>query len=204
MGGPNSAQLACIYMAVRETKNTAVALFTPHTLVCRYRDNIYLFGRKALLLQRLPEFQHALASIYCMPVQFEQMGSCIHVLEVSLCLHPKNDIHLQLHSKVLSVANISRSNVQRWPDPWSPNAPSVLPSLCLGLASKCEFWARNGGDKSTNILTVLTELGAKQVQTHPWITRWVNYWRAKGCPMTGYFSRQCLWLGSEIAALASL
>ena len=125
----------------RRPKNTAVALFTPHILACRYRDNIYLFGQKSVLFQRLPEFQHTLASIYCMPVQFEQMGSCIHVLEVSQCLHPKNDIHPQLHSKVLSVANISRSNVQRWPDPWSPNAPSVLPSLCLGLASKCDFWA---------------------------------------------------------------
>ena len=135
MGGPNSAQLACIYMAVRETKNTAVALFTPHILACRHRDNIYLFGRKLPLPHRLPEFQHTLASYYCMPVQFEQMGSCIHVLEVSLCLHPKTDIHLQLHSKVLSVANISRSNVQRWPHPWSPCAPSVLPSPCLGLAS---------------------------------------------------------------------
>ena len=118
IGGPNSAELACIYMAVRESKNTAVVLFTPHILACRYRDNIYLFGQKSLLLQRLPEFQHTLASINGMPVQFEQMGSCIHVLEVSLCLHPKNNIHLHLHSKVLSVANISRSNVQRWPDPW--------------------------------------------------------------------------------------
>ena len=62
MGGPDSAQLACIYMAVRETKNTAVALFTPNILACHYRDNIYVFGRKSLLLQRLPEFQHTLAS----------------------------------------------------------------------------------------------------------------------------------------------
>ena len=87
-GGLNSAQLACIYMAFWETKNTAVALFIPHTLACRYRDNIFLFGRKSLLLQRLPELQHPLALIYCMPVQFEQIGSCIYVLEVSLCLHP--------------------------------------------------------------------------------------------------------------------
>ena len=126
------------------------------------------------------------------------------MLEVSLCLQPKNDIHLELHSKVLSVANISRSNVQRWPDHWSRNAPSVLPSLCLGLEPKCQFWARNGGDQSTNILTVLTELSAKQVQTRPWITQWVNYWRAKGCPMTSSFARQCPWLGSQIAALALL
>ena len=47
MGGPNSAQLACIYMAVRETKNTAVAPFTPHILACRYGDNIYLFGQRS-------------------------------------------------------------------------------------------------------------------------------------------------------------
>ena len=112
---------------------------------------------------------------YCMPVQFEQVGSCIHVLDVSPCMQPKNHIHLQLHSKVLSVVNIPRSNVQRWPHLWSPKAPSVLPSLCLRLASKCEFWAGNGGDKSTNILTVLTELRAKQVQTRSWITQWVNY-----------------------------
>ena len=167
MGGPNSAQLACIYMAVRETKTTAVALFTPHILACRYRDNIYLFGRKSLLLHRLPEFQHALASYYCMPVQFEQMGSCIHVLEVSLCLHPKNDIHLQLHSKILSVANISRSNVQRWPNPWSPNVPSVLPSLCLGLASKCDFWARNGGiNPPTSSLSWLNWVQSKSRHAH--------------------------------------
>ena len=62
MGGPNSAQLACTYMAVQEIKNTAVALFIPHILACRYRDNIYLFGRTSLMLQLLPEFQHALAS----------------------------------------------------------------------------------------------------------------------------------------------
>ena len=35
---PNYTQLACIYMAVRETKNTADALFTPHILACRYRN----------------------------------------------------------------------------------------------------------------------------------------------------------------------
>ena len=58
MGGVTSAQLACIYIAVRETKNTAVAFFTPQILACRYRNNIYSFGRESLLLQRLPEFQH--------------------------------------------------------------------------------------------------------------------------------------------------
>ena len=50
-------------MAVRETKNTAVALFTPHVLACRYRDDIYSFGRKSLLLQRLPECQHVAIAI---------------------------------------------------------------------------------------------------------------------------------------------
>ena len=85
--GPNSAQFACIHMALQETKNTAVALFSQQILACRYRNNIYLFGRRSLLLQRLPEFQHTLASSYCMPVQFEHMGPGIHVLEVSLCLH---------------------------------------------------------------------------------------------------------------------
>ena len=72
-----------------------------------------------------------------MPVQFKSMDSCIHVLEVSLCLHSKNVIHLQLNSKVLSVANISRSNVLQLPTPWSPNAPSMLRLLCRGLASIC-------------------------------------------------------------------
>ena len=71
MGGPSSAQLACISRAVRETKNTAVAIITPHIFACCYRDNIYFSCRRSLLLQRLPDLQHTLASIFGMPVQFE-------------------------------------------------------------------------------------------------------------------------------------
>ena len=54
---------------------------------------------------------------------------------------------MRLFSKARSVENITRSNVQRWPDPWAPNSTAVLPYLCMGLAAKCCFWARNLGDQ---------------------------------------------------------
>ena len=47
MGGQNSAQLACIYMACCEMNNTAVALFRASVIACRYRNNLYFFARKS-------------------------------------------------------------------------------------------------------------------------------------------------------------
>ena len=204
MGEPNSAQLACIYMACCEMKNTAVALFTPSVTACRYRDNLYFFDRKCTLIAALPAFQDTLRNYYNMSIQFEQMGATLQALEVSVCVHPKQDIQIRLFSKVLSVESITRSNVQRWPVPWAPNSTAILPSLCMCLAAKCCFSARNLSDQSTNILTVLSELGGKEVRTAPWLSKFVACWRHRGCPMTRAFVLQCLALGAEVQALAML
>ena len=92
MGGPNSAQLACIYMAGCEMKNTAVALFTPLVIACRYRDNLYFFARKCTHIAALLAFQSSVRKYYHMPIQFEQLGATLQALEVSVCVHPKQDI----------------------------------------------------------------------------------------------------------------
>ena len=105
---------------------------------------------------------------------------------------------MRLFSNVLSVENITRSNVQRWPDAWAPNSTAIPPSLCMGLAAKCCFWARDLSDQSTNILTVLSEQGAKEVCTTPWLSKFVAFWRHRGCPMTCAFVLQCLALGAEV------
>ena len=204
MGGPNSTLLACIYMACCEMKNIAVALPTPSVIACRYHDDLYFFARKCTPIAALPAFQDTLGDYYNMPIHFERMGATLQALEVSVCVHPKQDVHIRLFSKVLSVENITRSNVQRWPDPWAPNSTAVLPSLRMGLAVKCCFWATNLGEQSTNILTVLSELGAKEVRTAPWLSRFVAFLRHRGCPMTRAFVLQCLALGAEIQALAMI
>ena len=54
MARPNPAQLVCIYMACCEMKNTAVALFTPSVIACRYPDNLSFFARKCTLISRTP------------------------------------------------------------------------------------------------------------------------------------------------------
>ena len=136
IGGPNYARLVGIYVACCGMKNTAVALFTPSVIACRYRDSLYFFARKCTLITALPAFQDTLRNYYSMPIQFEQMGATLQALEVSVCVHPREDVHIRLFSKVLSGENITRSNVQRWPDPWAPNSTAVLPSLCMGLAAK--------------------------------------------------------------------
>ena len=204
MGGPNSAQLACIYMACCEVKNTAVAPFPPLAIACRYRDILHFFARRCTLIAALPAFRDTLREYYNVPIQFEHMVATLQGLEVSVCVHPKQDVHIRLLSKVLSVENITRSNVQRWPDPWTPNSTAVLHSLCMGLAAKCCFWARKLGDQSTNILTVLSELGAKEVRTTLWLSRFVAFWQHRGCPMICAFVLQCLALGAKIQALAML
>ena len=94
--------------------------------------------------------------------------------------------------------------MQRWPDPWAPDSTAILPSLCMGLAAKCCFRARNLSDQSTNILTVLSQLGAKEVSTTPWLSKFVAFWRHAGCPMTRAFVLQCLALGAEVQELTML
>ena len=54
------------------------------------------------------------------PFNLEQMGATPQPLEFSVCVHCKQDIQIRLFSKVLSVESITRSNLQRWPDPWAP------------------------------------------------------------------------------------
>ena len=179
MGGPNSAQVACIYMPCCEMKNTAVALFTPSAIACRYGDNLFLFACKCTLITALPAFHYTLRNYYSMPIQFEQMDATLQALEVSVYVHPKQDVQIRLLSKVRSVENITSSNVQRWPDPWAPNSTAILPSLCMDLAAKCCFSLRNLSDPSTNILTVL---GAKEVRTTPWLSKLVAFWQHRGCP----------------------
>ena len=204
MGGPNSAQLACIYLACCEMKNSAVALFTPSVISCRYRDTLFSFACKCTLIAALPAFQDILGKYYNMPIQFEQIGATLQALEVSVCVHPKQDAHTRLFSIVLSVENVTRSNLQRWPDPSALNSRAVLPFLCMGLAAKCCFCARNLGDPSTNILTMLSEVGAKEVCTTPWLSRFVAFSRHRGCPMTRSFVLQCLALGAQVGALTML
>ena len=121
-----------------------------------------------------------------------------------MCAHPKQDIQIRLFSKVLSVESITRSNVQRWPDPWAANSTPILPTLCMGLAAKCCFSPRNLSDQSTNILTVLSGLGAKEVSTTPWLSKSVAFWRHRGCPMTRAFVLPYPALRGEVQALTML
>ena len=95
MGGPNSAELACLYMAVRDTENTVVALFYPPHPCVRLPRQYLLVWPKVTVAPALSLKFSTLASYYCMPVQFEQMGSCSHVLEVPICLHPVMGTHAQ-------------------------------------------------------------------------------------------------------------
>ena len=81
MGRPNCAQLACIYMACCEMRNTAVALVTPSVITCGYRDNLYFFIRKCTLITALQAFHYTLRNYYSTPLQFEVMGATLQALD---------------------------------------------------------------------------------------------------------------------------
>ena len=103
-------------MCTREISQTMKALFSSCVLHCRYRDNIYLCGP----LHELPAAHDTLCVCLAgMPVQFEQLGETMSVLELTVQFHPKNQIGIKFRRKCISVEQRYVAPVQRWPDPCS-------------------------------------------------------------------------------------
>ena len=103
IGGPLSAQLGCMYLTSRELKNICTSLFSFKILAKRYRDNLYLFGRRDHVSSCVNTLTTSLQQLYSMPLQLEQQGDTIQVLACLVTVHPKQDIGIRLHSRAIDL-----------------------------------------------------------------------------------------------------
>ena len=151
MGGKLSGQISSMVLMCKEMKWSKIGLFEcQYVRLARYKDNIYIFGRASLLywltVALLAMFQH----IYQMPVQFEQYGPSITILEVVVsCLRHRVSVTLKPNDKT------------RWPDRWSPNVHSTLQSLVPGIVHKCFWWQMGSEDIQHNIQLTKDHLGRR-------------------------------------------
>ena len=139
MGGPLSAELACLYLTSCELKNIHASLFSFKILAKRFRDNLYLFGKRDHVSLGVNTVTNSLQQLYSMPLQFEQQGDTIQVLECLVTVHPKQDIGIRLHSRAVDLLSRVKSHVNRWPDPWSHNCEYTMRSLIPRLVHKSDY-----------------------------------------------------------------
>ena len=119
MGGPLSAQLACLYLTSCELKNIRTSPFSFKILSKCYRDNLYFFWRGDHVSSFVNTLTSGLQQLYTMLLQFEQQGDTIQVLECLATVYPKQDIWIHLHSRAIDLLSRIKSYVNRCPDPWS-------------------------------------------------------------------------------------
>ena len=160
MGDKLSGQIASMVLMAEESSFTKLSLFnSPFMRVKRYKDNIYIFGRACMLWWLIAPPILLFTDLYAMPVQFEQMGSSISILEVVVsCTINKLSIGLR------------ENNERAWPHYWSPNAYSTLRSLVPRLVHKCRWWSNGDVDFKCNIYSCRHKLQQK----YP-----CNWWKGK-------------------------
>ena len=197
MGGPLSAQLACLYLTSCELKNIHTSMFSFKILAKSYRDNLYLFRRRDYVSLCVNALTNSLQQLYSMPLQFEQQGDTNQMLECLVTVHPKQDIGIRLHSRAVDLLSRIKSHVNRWPDPWSHNCWYTMRSLVPGLVHKSDFWWYCNAERALNIATTLAEVGAKNLC-------FCGFWRSKGCPITMEIVDDCIKLGISISQLQQL
>ena len=69
-----------------------------------------------------------------MQLQVEQIGNSVDVLEVTVTMHPKEDIGVRLRPQVVQWQDFRKTDIQRWPDMVSSNVQDVLPSITMGAS----------------------------------------------------------------------
>ena len=151
---------------------TEVAIPSPPTSVCqtpstiinvclhsfcllakRYRDNLYMFGRRSHVHSSVDSLIVHLQGFFGIPLQFGQQGPTIQGLECQVSLHSKLNIDIRLHSSVIRVSTLANSHVKRWPDPWSSNCDYALRSMVRWLIHKSDYWASSNMHRAHNSAT---------------------------------------------------
>mmetsp|Transcript_4530 Transcript_4530/g.8056 ORF Transcript_4530/g.8056 Transcript_4530/m.8056 type:complete len:815 (-) Transcript_4530:524-2968(-) len=196
IGGKISAQIASMYLMIREIKFLRVDLHFQKVYLTRYRDNIYLIGPYLVVKSKMPLWIDILSEIYQIPVQFEQFGSSIDILEVTVSIDPsptpsfllnnnlphpeKQTLSVRLRPKVLSPDCRSVSKFRRWPDKWSFNLPFVLRSLVPGMAIKASLWKMSLKDLDANVRLIGAEFGIKGYNINSWVAKFISVMNQQG------------------------
>ena len=170
----------------------------------RYRDNSYLFGRRDRVSLCVNTLTNSLQQFYSMPLQFEQQGDSIQVLECLVTVHPKQDIEIRLHSRPIDLLSRVKSHVNGWPDRWFHNCGYTMRSLIPGLVHKSDVWSYCNADRALNIATTLAQFGAKSLCSGDLKKGFCSLWRSKGCPITKDIVNDCIKLGISISQLQQL
>ena len=160
LGGNISAQLASLYLMVREIIALDVSLFGSRVLCTRYRDNIYFFGPPVSVYPHLRTWQDTLRAVYAIPVTFEQAGSTVDLLEV--CVHMLTQgLSVTLRPKACDILSGKITSILRWPDAFSTSTGFVPQSMNPAVMGQCRFWKISKTDVANNILLSTGELGLK-------------------------------------------
>jgi hypothetical protein len=191
IGGKISAQIASMFLMVKEIKFIKIDLHFQKVFLTRYRDNIYLIGPYLLVKSSMNNWIIFLTQIYKIPVQFEQFGSSIDILEVTISAQPNltqtsksQRLSVRLRPKVLSTDCRTISPFRRWPDSWSFNLPFVLKSLIPGTAIKATQWQLSLSDLDANVRLIGAEFGIKGYNIKSWIPKFIDVLSQHGFEVT--------------------
>ena len=147
----------------------------PEVMQTRYMDNAYM----ALGNIPIPTHTHAQLAlfvellhkaIYDIPMKWEPTGVTADWCDTRLLTSPSIGMCMK-GVTICSGGGPAMRLWQRWPDPWSPNCPSVLQSMIPALTQKTFQLHGSPGSLEANVRSIVQGCGFKE---YKWAWWWMH------------------------------
>ena len=142
----------------------------PEVMQTRYMDNAYVSlgniptnteTQLALFLEILHQ------AIYDIPMKWETTGVTADWCDTRLLTNPSIDMCIK-GVPICSGTGPTVKLWRRWPDPWSPNCPSVLQSMIPALTHKTFLLRGSPGSLEANVRCIVQGCGFKGYKWSWW------------------------------------